>query len=60
LLCNWKTNEVKKIGEFFHGFNFVGETRCDLHPRLSSDGKTVFFDSVFEGRRRLYCMELLT
>ncbi|MGF1793909.1 glycosyl transferase [Photobacterium profundum] len=58
LLCNWKTGEVKQIGEFFHGFNFNGETRCDLHPRLSKDGKTVFFDSVFSGKRQLYSMEL--
>lgn len=58
LLCNWRTGEVKQIGEFFHGFNFSGETRCDLHPRLSEDGKTVFFDSVFSGKRQLYSMEL--
>jgi hypothetical protein len=58
LLCNWKTGEIKQIGEFFHGFNFSGESRCDLHPRLSADGKNVFFDSVFSGKRQLYSMEL--
>ncbi|MDI5890278.1 hypothetical protein [Halomonas rhizosphaerae] len=60
LLCNWKTGEVRKLGEFFHGFEYDGETRCDLHPRLSPDGKTVFFDSVFSGKRQLYSMELPT
>ncbi len=58
LLCNLNTGEVKQVGEFFHGFDFVGETRCDLHPRLSTCGKAVFFDSVFNGQRQLYKMEL--
>lgn len=58
LLCNWKTGEVKELGEFFHGFEFDGESRCDLHPRFSPDGKAVFFDSVFSGKRQLYRMEL--
>ncbi len=46
------------LGEFFHGFNFLGETRCDLHPRLSSCSNFVFFDSVFSGKRKLYCMDI--
>lgn len=58
LYCNWKTGEVNRVGEFFHGFQFSGETRCDLHPRLTADGKSVYFDSVFTGERKLYCMEL--
>lgn len=58
LLCNWKTGQVKEIGEFFHGFEFQGECRCDLHPRFSPDGRSVYFDSVFSGKRLLYRMEL--
>lgn len=58
ILCNWKTGEVKELGEFFHGFKYSGETRCDLHPRFSPDGKYIFFDSVFTGKRQLYRMEL--
>lgn len=58
LWCNWKTGEVKEVGEFFHGFEFNGESRCDLHPRLSPDGKSVYFDSVFSGQRQLYKMDL--
>ena len=58
ILCNWKTGEVREIGEFFHGFQFQGESRCDLHPRFSKDGKTVFFDSVFTGERKLYSMDI--
>ena len=57
-LCNWKTGEVTELGEFFHGFRFNGESRCDLHPRFSIDGKNVFFDSVFQGKRRMYQLKL--
>lgn len=58
LLCNWKTGEIKELAEFFHGFEYAGETRCDLHPRFSPDGKAVFFDSVFTGKRQLYSMDV--
>src|SRR5690554_1740169 len=58
LWCNWKSGEVKHVGEFFHGLEFNGESRCDLHPRLSPDGKSVYFDSVFSGQRQLYKMDL--
>ena len=57
-LVNWKTGEVKQLGEFFHGFEYSGETRCDLHPRFSPCGKKVYFDSVFSGKRKLYEMEI--
>ena len=58
LLCNLKTEEVRELGEFFHGFKFDGETRCDLHPRFSFDGNSIFFDSVYSGKRCLYQMDL--
>lgn len=58
LLCNLETGKVEELGEFFHGFDYNGETRCDLHPRFSPDGKRIFFDSVFDGTRKLYIMEL--
>ena len=58
LLCNWKTNEVRELGEFYHGFEYSGESRCDLHPRLSPSGQSVFFDSVFSGSRKLYKLDL--
>lgn len=58
-LYDYKNSQLEKMGEFFESFEFYGETRCDLHPRFSFDGEKVFFDSVHEGRRGLYMMELV-
>ncbi len=53
-----KTGEVIELGCYKHGFDFSGECRCDLHPRLSPDGKRVYFDSVFSGKRQLYYQDI--
>lgn len=51
-------NKLEKIGEFYESLDYYGETRCDLHPRFSSNGEMVFFDSVHEGVRNLYMIKL--
>jgi len=57
-MFNLENNKLEKLGEFFESFDFYGETRCDLHPRFSFDGKKVFFDSVHENERHLYMLDL--
>jgi len=46
------------IAKVFAPFKYDNDTRCDLHPRWSRDGKKICFDSVFEGHRGLYIVEL--
>lgn len=48
---------LKVIARVFSPFKYDNDTRCDLHPRWSRDGKKVCFDSVFEGHRGLYIVE---
>lgn len=53
-----ETSHLNELGEFYESFNYYAETRCDLHPRFSFDGGKVFFDSVHEGKRGLYMMDI--
>lgn len=41
----------------FAPFKYDNDTRCDLHPRWSRNGKYICFDAVFEGSRGLYYVE---
>ena len=51
-------DSVKTIAKVFSPFKYDNDTRCDLHPRWSRDGKKVCFDSVFEGHRGLYVVNV--
>ncbi len=50
--------EMKVIAKVFAPFKYDNDTRCDLHPRWKRDGSAVCFDSVFEGHRGLYIVNL--
>lgn len=51
-----RSSQVNDIGRVFAPFKYDNDTRCDLHPRWSRDGKKIYFDSIFEGYRGMYCV----
>lgn len=46
------------IARVFAPFKYDNDTRCDLHPRWNHAGDKVCFDSVFEGHRGLYVVDV--
>lgn len=55
---NLEECEHKIIGSLKSSLKYTGESRCDLHPRLSHDGGKVFFDTVHYGKREFCMMNL--
>ena len=53
-----KKPDVKVIARVFAPFKYDNDTRCDLHPRWNHDGHKICFDSVFEGHRGLYVVDI--
>ena len=58
MVYNVAENRKIVLGEFHHEEQFTGDIRCDLHPRWAPDGKTITFDSVHEGSRQIYLVDL--
>ncbi|WP_248322793.1 hypothetical protein [Caballeronia sp. Sq4a] len=46
------------VGEFYATPDLGKENRCDLHPRWSRDGRAVCIDSVHEGMRQMYVIDV--
>jgi hypothetical protein len=58
VLLDTATNEVVRAGRFFHPLRFFSETRCDLHPRWSPDGKWISIDSGLSRKRGSYVVDV--
>jgi len=46
------------VAKVFAPFKYDNDTRCDLHPRWNREGTKICIDSVFEGHRGLYVVEI--
>ncbi len=60
-ICSLKImneDEIITIAKVFSPFKYDNDTRCDLHPRWSRDGKKICIDSVHEGKRGLYVIPI--
>lgn len=51
--------ENRTIARVLAPFRYDNDTRCDLHPRWNHKGNKICFDSVFEGHRGLYTVDVL-
>lgn len=50
--------DIRVLARVFAPFKYDNDTRCDLHPRWSRDGKQICFDACFEGHRGLYVVNV--
>lgn len=55
---NRKTKEVILLAELFHDLKHKEFNRCDLHPRFTEDGKKVYIDTIYAGKRQLLCLNV--
>ena len=55
---NEKKKENTTIARVFAPFKYDNDTRCDLHPRWNHVGNKICFDSIFEGHRGLYVVDI--
>lgn len=53
-----KKKENTTIAKVFAPFKYDNDTRCDLHPRWNHKGDKICFDSVFEGHRGVYVVDI--
>lgn len=51
--------KIIELGSFYQPPEYMGEWRCDLHPRASNDGKLICIDSTHEGNgRQMYLIDI--
>ncbi|MGV3635511.1 MAG: hypothetical protein ACO1NY_14265 [Pseudorhodoplanes sp.] len=58
ILYDTQTRRRFDIGRFYTDPALGKINRCDLHPRWSRAGDTVYIDSVHEGERQIYAVDV--
>lgn len=56
-LCDEKNN-ITRIARVKSPFKYDNDTRCDLHPRWNHKGDKICIDSVHDGKKELYQINL--
>ncbi len=46
------------LGSFYTDPQLGKPNRCDLHPRWSPDARSVCIDSIHEGERQMYLVDV--
>ncbi len=57
-LYDMHSGQRHALGSFYADPALSKENRCDLHPRWSRDGTQVCIDSVHEGERQMYVLDV--
>ena len=53
-VCADDANRAQRMARVFSPLKYVGDCRCDLHPRWNRAGDAICIDSTHEGRRAMY------
>jgi hypothetical protein len=58
-LVDVASGDLVELGQFRHQTpGAKGDMRCDLHPRWSPDGRMLTVDTIHEGERNIYMLDL--
>ena len=57
-VCSDESNRAQRVARVFSPLRYRDDCRCDLHPRWNRRGDAVCIDSVHEGRRGLYVIDV--
>lgn len=52
------SDDIINVAQVFAPFKYDNEFRCDLHPRWNRTGTKICIDSVFEGKRAMYSIDV--
>lgn len=59
ILYDTLENRKYELGRFYSSMHYIGENRCDLHPRFNNSSDNIItFDSVHTGVRIMYQMDI--
>jgi hypothetical protein len=57
-LYNIEQRKGVTLGSYYSHPQITGDFRCDLHPRWNKQGDRISFDSIHEGQRHIYYIDL--